>query len=129
MVVQFLWVGLGSALGGMARFGLNEWISSRVGSPMPWGTIMINVSGSFLIGLLAGLTQASGQPALPPVARHLALVGFLGGYTTFSAFSLQTLNLAREGRWNLAAGNVGLSVVASLAAVALGAGAARSLRS
>ena len=108
----YLLVALGSALGGVLRFWLAETMGEKLGA-VHLGTVFVNVSGSFAIGLLAALGPM-------PFARQLLLVGVLGGYTTFSAFSLQTLELAREGRWATAGANVALSVVLSLMAVWLG---------
>lgn len=111
---------MGSALGGMGRYWLSGLIADRYGAAFPWGTIVVNVSGSFLIGLIGALTESGGRLLAPPVAREFLMLGILGGYTTFSSFSLQTLNLAREGEWLYAGANIGLSVVLCLAAVWLG---------
>ena len=108
----YLLVAIGSALGGVLRFWLAEWMGGKLGA-VHLGTVFVNVTGSFAIGLLAALGPG-------PFARQIFMVGLLGGYTTFSAFSLQTLELAREGRWAAAGANVALSVVLSLVAVWLG---------
>lgn len=112
-------VALGSALGGVARFLVTGWVSERVATTFPWGTMTVNVVGCAIIGLLAGLgdTQRIG---LPPEARAFLMIGVLGGFTTFSSFSLETLRLMHDGAWVRAAGNVGLSVVLCLVGVALG---------
>lgn len=110
--MPYLWIALGSALGGALRFWLSEVVAARLGQAH-LGTVFVNVSGSFLIGFLAALGPA-------PLTRQLFMIGLLGGYTTFSSFSLQTLELAREGRWLAAGSNVALSVVLSLGAVWLG---------
>ena len=117
---DYLWIGMGSALGGMGRYWLSGLIADRYGAAFPWGTIVVNVSGSFLIGLIGALTESGGRLLAPPAAREFLMLGMLGGYTTFSSFSLQTLNLAREGQWFYASANIGLSVVLCLAAVWLG---------
>ncbi len=117
---SYLLVGIGSALGGMARYWCTGWAASRWGSGFPWGTLLVNVVGSFLIGLLAAWLVPGGRWVLPVPARELLIVGVLGGYTTFSAFSLQTFNLLLEGHWLRAGGNVLLSVALCLAAVATG---------
>ena len=115
-----LWVALGSALGGVARyqFGL---IAARLwGESFPWGTVIINVLGSFVIGLFGTLTVADGVLPASPAMRVFVMVGLCGGFTTFSAFSLQTMLLAREGGWFGAAANVVLSVALCLLAVTVG---------
>jgi CrcB protein len=119
-VYAYLLVALGSALGGMARYGCSIWAAARWGTAFPWGTLLVNVAGSLAIGILAAFTVAGGKWVLPLPARELLLVGVLGGYTTFSAFSLQTLSLAQQGQWLRAGSNVVLSVVLCLLAVAAG---------
>jgi CrcB protein len=118
-----IWVTVGSAFGGMARFFLSGVVGRRVGETFPWGTIAVNVTGSFAIGAIAA--AAAAEPFLrAPAFWQLAVVGFLGSYTTVSSFSLQTLALARDGDYRRAGGNVVLSVALCLAAAALGYGAA-----
>jgi fluoride exporter len=112
-------VALGSALGGVTRFWLSNVTAQAWGGNFPWGTIIINVSGSFAIGLFAGLTGTPGRQVDPRLAQFF-VSGVCGGYTTFSAFSLQTLQLARQSQWMLVAANVLLSVVCCLLAVWLG---------
>jgi CrcB protein len=122
VVKSYLWVALGSALGGVSRFWLSQAIADRIGATFPWGTIIVNISGSFVIGLFAACSTAEGP--LSATARvftvQFLMFGICGGYTTFSSFSLQTLNLAREGEWLHAGGNVLVSVVVCLIAVWLG---------
>lgn len=121
MLMQYLLVGVGGALGSVGRFWVSGLVAERIGERFPWGTIIINITGSFLIGLLAGLMR-------PPSGRWLATAntrvfftyGICGGYTTFSSFSLQTLDLMREGEWLHAGANVVLSVVLCMVAVWLG---------
>jgi fluoride exporter len=110
----YLWVGLGSALGGMLRHAVSLWVMARWPGVFPWGTVAVNVSGSLAIGFLFFAMGSDNK------WRDLVMVGFLGGYTTFSAFSLQSLNLMREGQWTAAVANVAGSVVLCLGAVALG---------
>jgi len=117
---SYLLVALGSAFGGVARFWLSTLFAQRLGDAFPWGTIVVNVSGCFLIGLADGWMRADGHPTLGPGARQLLMMGLLGGYTTFSSFGLQTLHLIDNGRWLGAACNVTLSVAACLVAVWLG---------
>ena len=113
---------LGSAVGGAARHGVSEAILRHADpAGVPWWTILVNVSGSFAIGYLAQILTPDSTEL-----RAFLLAGVLGGYTTFSAFSLQTLDLARNGDWTGAVLNVALSVVLCLVAVALGFYAGRS---
>ena len=113
-------VGLGSALGGMSRFWFTGWVERRYGDSFPWGTILVNVSGSLLIGLCFALMGSHGRLSDSPRLSLFLMSGICGGYTTFSAFSLQTFNLARQGDLWQAGANVVLSVALCLAAVALG---------
>lgn len=118
--LTYLAVGLGSALGGMGRFWIAGLVSQRWGDNFPWGTILVNVSGSFLIGLLAALSTHDGQPRWNPATLHFLLAGICGGYTTFSAFSLQTLKLLQAGNWPQAGGNILISLIGCLLAVWIG---------
>lgn len=118
--MTYVLVAIGSALGGMARHWCGLAVAARVGTEFPWGTILINIVGSFLIGVVAALTQVAGRSATAQPTRDFLMVGVLGGYTTFSAFSLQTLALLRDGKVAYAAGNVALSVGACVVAVWLG---------
>jgi len=113
--MDHLLVIIGSALGGMARYGLSGAVARRIGETFPWGTLVVNVSGCFLIGVFAA-TVAATDHAL----RSLLMTGICGGYTTFSSFSLQTLNLVRDGDMVRAGANVVASVVLCLIAVWLG---------
>jgi fluoride exporter len=111
-MIKVLLLILGGALGTLARYGLSGLIAERTGT-FPFGTLVVNVTGCFLIGLLAVM-------ALGPEWRLFLIYGFCGGYTTFSSFGLQTLELARDGQWLFAAGNVLGSNVACLLAVYFG---------
>jgi CrcB protein len=126
-MVTYLWIGLGSALGGMARYWCSGFVADRIGETFPWGTLLVNVVGSFIIGFFATLTAPDGRLLVGSTARQFVMVGILGGYTTFSSFSLQTLNLARDGEWLRAGANIVLSVVLCLVAVWLGHIAAAAL--
>jgi CrcB protein len=117
---MFFWVALGGALGSMARYWLGVRITMLAGLNFPWATILINILGSLVIGFLATLTGPDGRLPAPIDARAFLMVGLCGGFTTFSAFSLQTLEFARDGRLLLAGTNILLSVVLCLVAVALG---------
>jgi CrcB protein len=116
----YMWVMLGSALGGGARYWLSGVIANRIGETFPWGTILVNVSGSLAIGFFATLTGPDGRLLVGTEARQFVMIGLCGGYTTFSSFSLQTLNLVRDGEWIWAGANIGLSVALCLLAVWLG---------
>jgi fluoride exporter len=115
-----LWVALGSALGGVARYWCSGLIARTMGETFPWGTLIVNISGSLLIGFIATVSGTDGRFLIPPEARQFMMVGILGGYTTFSSFSLQTLSLARDGEWLLAGANIVGSVVLCLIAVWVG---------
>ena len=119
-MLTYLWVAVGGALGSLARFWLSGVVARGIGETFPWGTIVINVTGSFVIGFFAMLTGPDGRWFVPSDARLFVLVGLCCGYTTFSSFSLQTLNLARNGEWLWAGGNIVLSVVLCLIAVWFG---------
>jgi CrcB protein len=122
MNIAYLWVAIGGALGGVSRFWLSGLIASRFGETFPWGTLIINITGSFLIGIFAALATPEGR--LDPQTRvfviQFLMIGVCGGYTTFSAFSLRTLQLMQERQWLYAGGNVILSVVLCMIAVWLG---------
>jgi len=113
--MTYLMVALGGALGSVLRFWLGGVIGTKAGAPF-WGTLFVNVTGCFLIGLLGNLRE-NGPGDFD---RYFLMVGVMGGYTTFSTFSLQTLELYRAGNPGLAAANVALSMVLSLLSVWLG---------
>jgi CrcB protein len=126
-VITYFWIALGSALGGMARFACSNLAVTWFGPTFPWGTLAINVLGSFIIGFFATLTGPDGRLLVAGDARQFVMVGFCGGYTTFSSFSLQTLNLIQDGEPMRAGLNVGASVVLCLLSVWLGYVAAAAL--
>lgn len=117
----------GGALGSLLRYMASLAIAERWGGTFPWGTLAVNVAGSFGIGMFAGLTAVEGLLLVPPTVRVFVMVGIFGGFTTFSSFSLQTLNLVQDGEWLGAGGNIIFSVVLCLVAVWLGHVAAASL--
>ena len=119
-MAAYLWIALGSALGGMARYWCTDFITARFGAGFPWGTIFINVLGSFIIGFFATLSGPDGRLVVGAHERLFVMVGLCGGYTTFSAFSLQTLDLIRGGNWLGASGNIAASVILCLVFVTLG---------
>jgi CrcB protein len=116
-----LWIALGSALGGPARYFLSGLVARHFGETFPWGTMIVNISGAFVIGVIAAAASVPGLLSTPH-AWQFAVTGFLGSYTTVSSFSLQTLNLARDGQLLRAGSNVVLSLLLCLSAVALGFG-------
>ncbi len=119
-MVTYFWVGLGSALGGMGRYWCSGVIIRNFGSFFPWGTVIVNVTGSLLLGFIATSLAGDGRMLAPPDARAFLMIGFCGGYTTFSSFSVETFSLMRDGEWAWAVTNVVLSVVLCLVAVWLG---------
>ena len=122
MNIAYLWVAIGGALGSVSRFWLNGIISAKFSETFPFGTLVINVTGSFVIGIIAALAIPEGRmdSQSRAFATQFLMIGICGGYTTFSSFSLQTLNLLREREWLYAGGNVILSVVLCMIAVWLG---------
>jgi len=120
--MAYLWVAIGGALGSVGRFWLNGMVSRSFGETFPWGTMVINVTGSFAIGVVAALAMPEGRLDTPSRAfvTQFLMIGICGGYTTFSSFSLQTLNLLRDREWLYAGGNAVLSVVLCMLAVWLG---------
>ena len=117
---NYIWVVIGSALGGGARYWCSGFIAQRIGETFPWGTLIVNVAGSFVIGFFATLTGPDGRFLVGTTARQFVMIGLCGGYTTFSSFSLQTLNLMRDGEWLRATGNAVVSLVLCMLAVWLG---------
>jgi CrcB protein len=117
--LSYLWVAIGSALGGVGRFACSGLSVRWFGETFPWGTLFVNVLGSLVIGVLAAVIPAESR-WLSDNARDFLMIGICGGFTTFSSFSLESLNLARNGEWGAAAGYTLGSVVLCLAAVAIG---------
>jgi len=116
-MVTYFWIAVGSALGGIARFFVSGVTAQLIGETFPWGTLIVNVTGSFIIGFFATLTGPDGRVFVGTTGRQFVMIGICGGYTTFSSFSLQTLNLINDGEWFYVGGNVVGSVVLCLAAV------------
>jgi CrcB protein len=119
-MLTYFWVALGGAMGSVARLWLGVQVALLTGLGFPWGTILVNIIGSLVIGFVATLTGPNGRVVVPVNAQAFVMVGLCGGFTTFSAFSLQTFELARDGRVMHAGANIMLSVVLCLTAVALG---------
>jgi CrcB protein len=123
--VTIFGVAIAGALGALARYGLGGFIANRFPSTFPWETFVINISGSFIIGLLFVIFTERLMPH--PALRTSLMVGFVGAYTTFSTFSLETIRLIQDGAVGLAAANVFASVAAGLLAVYLGIVIARAI--
>lgn len=120
----YLVVALGGALGTLGRYAVSGAVANAFGETFPWGTLIVNVTGAFIIGFFATLTAPDGRLFVGGTTRQFAMTGLCGGYTTFSSFSLQTLNLMRDGEWVYAGGNIAGSVVLCLLFVWLGSLAA-----
>jgi CrcB protein len=116
----YLWIALGSGLGGVGRYALQGFAARLFGATFPWGTLIVNTIGSAFIGWFAGMTSPDGRWLLSTTARQFVMVGICGGFTTFSSFSLETLNLAKAGEPWRAAGYVIASMAACLVGVWLG---------
>lgn len=115
--MNVLLVAIGAAVGGVARYLIGGWLASRLGPDFPWGTVFVNVTGSFVIGVVLILVQGG---ALPAGARPFVAVGILGGYTTFSTYSYETLGLIADGNYGVAVINVFVQLVLGLIGVYLG---------
>ena len=125
MMVELLAIGLGGAVGALCRYGVTLWASSLVGINFPYSTLIINVLGSFAVGLVFILLVE--RNLLAPIWRSVLMVGFLGAFTTFSTFSLQALGLMEEGRYMGALGYIASSVITCILATALGMYLARQM--
>jgi fluoride exporter len=125
MSIDLLWVGLGGAVGAITRYIFGLWIAERLGTSLPWGTMVVNVTGSLVIGLI--LTTLTDRVVADPAWRLLLVVGFLGGYTTFSSYTFEALTLASAGGWIMALAYVLGSNVVGLLAVVLGVAMAHAL--
>ena len=117
--MSYLYVTLGSALGGLLRYALSR-LTLSLDADFPWGTIFINLLGSFVIGYFGTLTLHGTRYEVPENTRIFVMIGLCGGFTTFSSFSLQSFDLLRSGHWMRALANIVLSVVLCFAAVAAG---------
>jgi len=117
---SYVAVALGSIVGGVARYLVSVLFLSQLGSGFPWATLFVNVTGSFIIGFYAALTGPDGRLFVSPRQRQFVMVGICGGYTTFSAFSLETLRLVQSGDVGAASFNLLISVVGWMTAVWLG---------
>ncbi len=122
---MLLYVAVGSAIGGMSRYLMGGLIQRLLDTTFPAGTLLINISGSFLLGAI--LRYAIETPTLSPEIRAFLTIGFCGGYTTFSTFSYETVALLEDGEWTRAGLYVGASVLLSLLGVFLGFALAREV--
>lgn len=121
--MDYLLVGIGGFLGANARYGMTRLVADRLGAAWPWGTFLINVLGAFLIGIL--LTLLTERTVADPAWRQVIVIGFLGGYTTFSSYTFEAIALAQRGNWGPAALYVIGSNALGLIACATGIGLAR----
>jgi CrcB protein len=119
-MLDYFWVMLGGALGTGARFWASGVVAQRFGEFFPLGTLVVNVTGSFAIGFFATFSDPQAAFLVPPRVRQFVMIGICGGYTTFSSFSLQTLDLAHNGDWLKAGLNTALSFTCCMLAVWLG---------
>lgn len=124
---SYLLIMLGSALGGAGRYWCSGFVARLLGETFPWGTLAVNIIGSFVIGFFNAVTAPDGRFLVGTSGRQFVMVGICGGFTTFSSFSLQTLNLVRDGELVDATANVGGSVIACMISVWLGYLAATAL--
>lgn len=122
-----LLIAAGGALGSLARYWISEALALALGPAFPWGTLLVNVTGSFVIGLAAGGTIGDLRLISSPFVRHFVMVGLCGGYTTFSAFSLQTVSMLQAGDVGRASLNVVASVTTCLVATWAGYALAAAL--
>jgi len=124
---MYLAIAAGGAVGTIGRYFFSGLLANAIGQTFPWGTMFVNATGSFIIGLFAALTGPDGRFLVSGMTRQFVMIGVCGGYTTFSSFSLQTLNLMNDGEWLRAGGNVVGSVVLCLLFVWIGAVAGAAL--
>jgi fluoride exporter len=124
---DLLWISLGAVAGANLRYAVNRWAAAYLSASLPYGTLIVNVTGSFIIGFF--LVWTTERVLADPYWRMLIAVGFCGSYTTFSSFSFETLRLFEEGHYSLAAGNFLLNNAISLMAVLGGAVLARTVSS
>lgn len=124
-LIKYLMVGIGGFAGSVLRFWIASYMGSRLGARFPYGTFVVNMTGSFLIGMV--LTILAEKTTWNPNWRYLIPIGFIGGYTTFSAFEYETFRLFQDGQVFTGALNVILSVVVGFAGVWIGSVAARAI--
>ncbi len=123
--MPLLLIGVGGFAGAIARYVIDGLVSDRTGGGFPWGTLVINVTGSFVLGLLFAITTE--RAILPADIRGPVMIGFLGAYTTFSTFMLESWRLVEAGSWAAAVANLGGSMLLGLVAVLAGMTIGRAL--
>jgi fluoride exporter len=126
IMMKYVMVGIGGGIGSVLRFWVSSYVGERISTRFPFGTFAVNITGSFLIGLI--VTLLASKANWDPNWRYLIPIGFIGGYTTFSAFEYETLRSMQDGRMLVASMNVVLSVTLGFVAVWLGVIAGRSLK-
>jgi fluoride exporter len=124
-MTKYLIIALGGAIGSMLRFWAGGYVSGRLGTRFPYGTFVINVTASFLIGFI--MTVLAERTHLSPSWRYLLVIGFLGGYSTFSSFEYETFRVFEDGEFLIAAMNIALSVGVGFVAVWIGAITGRTI--
>ncbi len=122
---EYLWVSLGGIVGACARYFLSRFTAKMIDTSFPWGTLFINISGSFILGLF--LVYTTERAFVDPRWRLLIAIGFCGAYTTFSSYAFESMVYFEQGHWSLFAGNVLANNVLCLAAVLGGAALARAI--
>jgi CrcB protein len=123
--VRTIWIGFAGFAGAISRYGVEGWVSDRTKTSFPWGTLVVNASGCFVLGLIFAVLTERFLPH--PALRSALTVGFLGAYTTFSTFAFETVRLAEDGAWLFAAANVSASLLSGLVAVYAGLRLGRAL--
>jgi len=123
--MTLLLIGAGGFLGAISRYLVDGWVSELSRGSFPWGTLVVNLTGSFVLGILFALSME--RAVLPADIRPPVLIGFIGAYTTFSTLTLETWRLVMDGSYALAAGNIAASLVLGLVAVAAGLTVGRAL--
>ena len=116
--MTLLLIGAGGFLGAVSRYLVDGWVASATGGTFPWGTLVVNLTGSFALGLLFALSVERG--VLSPSLRAPVLIGFIGAYTTFSTLTLETWRLVEDGAYVAAVGNLGGSMLLGMVAVVAG---------
>lgn len=123
--MAYLLVGLGGFAGAIARYAIDGWVARWLGASFPWGTLVINTTGSLVIGVLFAASVE--RATLPADIRAPVMIGFIGAYTTFSTFMLESWRLIEDGAWALGAVNLAGSIVVGLVAVGLGLAIGRAI--
>jgi len=123
--MPYLLIGAGGFFGAIARYVVDGFVTDRTGGGFPWGTLVVNATGSFILGLLFALTAE--RAILPADIRAPVMIGFIGAYTTFSTYMLESWNLIESGQYGAAIGNLGGSIVIGLVMVSLGLLVGRSV--